>query len=561
MDHINAQDLHAVGKQKTTEAEGTQSLQVDGDQLAKISARKDISNASSVLKGLRSDTDEGIHSDSDMSSAPTSLRSSLESLDSATDVDAPVLNDDVQHMDAILDLHEHDVALEVFEKCPSAFAWKALTNGRFGFRSKALKSLDKDIQNYMSAPFKPDHLAEETYHLVRLHNSLKAYQSAHPKSNAVMVDQLLSETSEAIKTQQAYISEMKQDVEDPLAGVSAQFKAVKPSDNQLKADAKAAIETGSSYKVRDFKSLKTLMSTAKRSTNPEKTSRFLSVYNQQVAPKLTRESDALEYMAVKLAYLKLNVGDEVKMNVTEHASASRKSPYAHSYKVTNTFIDRSGESDMVGYTFAPFKSDGSQDEVSNPIVVFRGTAFTMDRAAAADGHGKGINDDRDRNGIGFRSFSKHEDQVSAWIQGQLAANPFRSVSVIGHSLGGTLASRAMCALPKESQARVHVTTFQAPGLDATTAGKFDRANAKNVVHHMNGGDPVVRFGSEHLPTADGQVQSYKGARFSPKSNHLATPGTKRVLNGSDEARSAVPVTNFKPKTVYEAIRKFFGRRS
>ncbi|MEC8678669.1 MAG: hypothetical protein VXX85_07435, partial [Candidatus Margulisiibacteriota bacterium] len=298
-----------------------------------------------------------------------------------------------------------------------------------------------------------------------------------------------------------------------------------------------------STKVNDFSGLKRLMSGAKRSLDKIKTAAFLRVFNRDVAPKLTQEMDALEYLSIKTAYLNLNKGDIVDLNIQQ---SGRDTAYGTSYQVQDKLITHDG---LVAYTFMPVKGDPLEEDTDKvPIMVFRGTASGMDKLAKQENHGTGMKADLDSGGIGKSLFENNKEAIMGWVNGYTQSG--RKVAVMGHSLGGALASRVMCE--SEQQDLIEVTTFQAPALDKETAAKFDSSNAKNVTHQVVGRDIVTSAGKQHL---EGRVWYVKGTG-NPKDNHLDTPCTKALLNGESSIRKGGEIKTRTGGRIVEGARAY-----
>ena len=298
-----------------------------------------------------------------------------------------------------------------------------------------------------------------------------------------------------------------------------------------------------STKVTDFSGLKRLMSGAKRSLDDIKTAAFLRVFNRDVAPKLTQEMDALEYLSIKTAYLNLKKGDIVDMNIQQ---SGRDTAYGTSYQVQDKLITDDG---LVAYTFMPVKGDPLEEDTDKvPIMVFRGTASGMDKLARQENHGTGMKADLDSGGIGKSLFENNKWAIMSWVNGHTEKG--RKVAVMGHSLGGALASRVMCE--SDQQDLIEVTTFQAPALDKETAAKFDSSNAKNVTHQVVRSDIVTSAGKQHL---EGRVWYVKGTG-NPKKNHLDTPCTKARLNGESNIRKGGEIKARTGGSIVEGARAY-----
>jgi hypothetical protein len=301
------------------------------------------------------------------------------------------------------------------------------------------------------------------------------------------------------------------------------------------------------YPIQNFEDLKILMSAAKRSTDSKKSEAFLSIYNEQVSPKLTTEMDALEYLNTKIAYLHLKPGNTIQFNINQNTetigNTNRTSKYANHYKVDTSFTNKLG---MVAYGLIPVNDSGEKIDNHAPILLFRGTASGMDRSAKAAGHKKGMRADVDPLGIGYSAFKESESKLAEWIQ----TNP--KTAVMGHSLGGAFAYRIACstALPEDIRQNLTISTFQAPGIDKETA-KNNKVPAKNIVGQFGKGDVVISAGEEHLEAGSNYTHS---AGSNIKTSHLETPNVKRLLNDKSANRKTLS-GQFKTDPSAEKIRK------
>ena len=165
-----------------------------------------------------------------------------------------------------------------------------------------------------------------------------------------------------------------------------------------------------------------------------------------------------------------------------------------------------------------------------------------------ENHGTGMKADLDSGGIGKSLFENNKEAIMGWVNGYTQSG--RKVAVMGHSLGGALASRVMCE--SDQQDLIEVTTFQAPALDKETAAKFDSSNAKNVTHQVVGRDIVTSAGKQHL---EGRVWYVKGTG-NPKKNHLDTPCTKARLNGASNIRKGGEIKARTGGSIVEGARAY-----
>eukprot|EP01043_Picozoa_sp_COSAG02_P053972 COSAG02_NODE_6041_length_3849_cov_2.330933_1_plen_720_part_10 len=280
------------------------------------------------------------------------------------------------------------------------------------------------------------------------------------------------------------------------------------------------VET-SDLEIRNAYDLKLLMSATKRSQREDKTRRFFKLYNRDVAPKLTKEMDTLEYLAIKIAYLNLEVDDTIYMGINMETQTRTESQYSNSYQVTDKHVCR--DTGLVAYLLEPTSQD------KNPIILFRGTASTLDKTAKIEGHTTGKKTDLDREGVGYNAYEQNSGTINKWIGEMIRGKPNRKVSVVGHSLGGALAQRTLCG--SLHQNRLEVTTFQAPGIDKKTASLLEKGKIKDntLVRKEASKDPCVKVGEVHLPAT---VFTMKSESNNPVKNHASTHGVNFALASS-----------------------------
>jgi hypothetical protein len=309
-------------------------------------------------------------------------------------------------------------------------------------------------------------------------------------------------------------------------------------------------EINERYRIQNFKDLKILMSAAKKSLDPRKAEAFLSIYNQQVSPKLTTEMDVFEYLTIKIAYLHLKLDNIIKLNIIPDFSLigniDRSTKYASNYKVDKEFINDLG---MVAYGLIPVNDSGVKIEDHTPILLFRGTALGMDKSAKQVGHEKGIRADLDQQGIGYSAFKEAESDLAEWI----TLNP--NTAVMGHSLGGAFAYRMACstALSDDVRENLTITVFQAPGIDTKTVIN-NKVPSKNIVGQFGKGDVVPYAGEKHL---NGDYNFTHSAASDIKKSHLETPNVKSQLNNQESVRQLAR-GGIDPDQAAEGFRKFIS---
>ena len=204
---------------------------------------------------------------------------------------------------------------------------------------------------------------------------------------------------------------------------------------------------------------------------------------------------------------------------------------------------------LIAYMFDPVDELGKVCIEKDPIILFRGTAMSLDKQAKQEGHGKGIKADLDQKGIGYSQYEQNKESLQAWATQELAKNPQRHIAVVGHSLGGALAMRFMC--DSKNQEKLHLTTFQSPGIDKKSAKGFKAQSSKNVLHQIVTGDMVTAAGETRLP---GHSLILKGGA-NPKNNHLEPVGTKACLNGLKKRRYYRKLNASKGSLIIEGTRK------
>lgn len=142
-----------------------------------------------------------------------------------------------------------------------------------------------------------------------------------------------------------------------------------------------------------------------------------------------------------------------------------------------------------------------------PVLVFKGGIDPGDDAAFID-----------RRGVAFNQFEANKTAIRDWltqISRDLVKNP-RSLlpDVIGHSMAGALAQRAVAEFPSLIGETI---TFNSPGIDRATANLFRQNGGGNrpVTHYIVNGDFVSLGGEEFIP---GRVflQSYTNPQIDPR---------------------------------------------
>lgn len=149
---------------------------------------------------------------------------------------------------------------------------------------------------------------------------------------------------------------------------------------------------------------------------------------------------------------------------------------------------------------------------ARPVVAFRGSEGSKipnlrDASGRLD-----FDDDLRSLEVGKRQFQENRALIQHWMQ---FAHAHGLPDVTGHSLGGALAQLTACAWPHLCG---HVTTFQAPGIDAATLGDLKTFNAK----HQHDGRAIA----SHHVRFDHDIVEQAGYALTPGFAHrFATPAS------------------------------------
>lgn len=135
-----------------------------------------------------------------------------------------------------------------------------------------------------------------------------------------------------------------------------------------------------------------------------------------------------------------------------------------------------------------------------PVIAFRGTEGATDV--------RDVLSDVDPRGIGFGQFEANKQSLAA------IAAKYPGATVTGHSLGGALAQRYAAEFNNAGE----VITYNAPGVDTSTAAKFKKGKAK-VTHYVSNGDPVS-LGGEKFIDGEAKIISYKSGKIPVIGNTL-----------------------------------------
>ncbi len=217
--------------------------------------------------------------------------------------------------------------------------------------------------------------------------------------------------------------------------------------------------------------------------NPEK-------YGWKPGMTASPEEYAQQYFheaAAKLCYKdpSVNGDDKGKAGEGGYTAADRKFLEQWGYKI-GPEVRGSGalgntDSGMYAVRFEPIDPKSG----TAPVVAFRGSEFNEKmvdwRSDLTDGT------------IGQRQYEGSKKAIDDLMK----VAPGQKLEVTGHSLGGALAQKAAAEHAASIGA---VTTFQAPGVDAADAAKFNanKADGVKVNHHYVSSDIVHRAGEQKL---------------------------------------------------------------
>jgi hypothetical protein len=272
---------------------------------------------------------------------------------------------------------------------------------------------------------------------------------------------------------------------------------------------------------------------------------YLTWFSANVAPKLRREVDFLQYLAVRLSYLHMPVGSKLgaaiqSLQINPDAAPGTEDHwgYAHQYQVADIVAEKGGgSSGVVAYLLSPVNEPKRAS-----IILFRGTSAGVweDAVSKQLGWTTGLRADIDAKGIGYSAFANN----SAKLRGWLARAP-GMVTILGHSLGGAFAQRLAASIEAKDWARVRLVTFEAPGIDkATVVAALQRRSyvppsVSRVLHGRISGDFIPRAGEQHL---FGAFLQHTKVSWDPFTTHNSFPDAAWAMQGhldSDKGESVL----------------------
>ncbi|TNF37942.1 MAG: DUF4157 domain-containing protein [Deltaproteobacteria bacterium] len=249
--------------------------------------------------------------------------------------------------------------------------------------------------------------------------------------------------------------------------------------------------------------LKDEFSKAKKASHPKDKVKFLKKFNEEYAQHLTGEVEYFQYLSQKLAYLRVQTGQEIVANVdTQNRRGveaqmnedirDTKSDYASLYVVAARYTNMKAANVLL-----LLPKDGDLNK--NAIITFRGTAGGEDGMAKDQGESRGIRADLDRKGIGKSAFDLATPTMLEFLK---IAKSYNRITISGHSLGGAMAQRFYTLASKECPDKLRLLVYQSAPVDKATAEEAktntEGTDAK-VTRVQARGDTVTRGGQAHVP--------------------------------------------------------------
>ena len=140
-----------------------------------------------------------------------------------------------------------------------------------------------------------------------------------------------------------------------------------------------------------------------------------------------------------------------------------------------------------------FAAFGLISPTKAPVLVLRGTDDSKD-----------VNADANRTGVGFNQFSDNwlgKKGVKTWLDSAPVTNSethYGAVDIVGHSLGGALAQWVAAAYTHAGHSVGRVVTFNAPGISASYAKRFNAGRAISVTDYITSDDIVSMGGQAYI---------------------------------------------------------------
>ncbi len=253
-------------------------------------------------------------------------------------------------------------------------------------------------------------------------------------------------------------------------------------------------------------------SQARASAQQADKSRYLRMFNRHVAPLLTSELAALERLAMQTCRLNMRGDEHFIFNVKTDAKGFKSQAYASEYVFYRAICTQDG---CRALALTPI----SAHPQNNSILCLAGLAYTPDGMRHR------------REGRGFRTLADNPIGQTAYAQARYALQEVLrtlllrqgDITIVGHSLGGTVAMLMLAELPAAVQARVKLITFGAPKVPASVAANIVVGDLRDAHGHSRSirawvhGDRFANFGSSvphgtltlEISSAKGGIQGHR----------------------------------------------------
>ncbi|UKZ83760.1 hypothetical protein TrVFT333_011571 [Trichoderma virens FT-333] len=239
-----------------------------------------------------------------------------------------------------------------------------------------------------------------------------------------------------------------------------------------------------------------------RTATSDRKRQYLDDYNDHIATRLKTPEGNFQIWAHILAAIHLPGTDgdrhaDIKLNINPQPLEDDDTEYDDTYRITDTRVSVF----MAGCVWHYLEPVNKLN--ARAILLFRGTASRPAQYRDRDGR---LNTEpvgywADGNLIGVASFSygRIKEGVYQWMKQQTAVG--RDITLVGYSLGGCLAMRALEYYATNEQPRwenCKLYAFSAPGLDSITAralterfnGRYDQLHA---YWHVSDPIPVTGY--------------------------------------------------------------------
>ena len=229
----------------------------------------------------------------------------------------------------------------------------------------------------------------------------------------------------------------------------------------------------------------------KMSRDPNVRQDYHTFCDTYVAPALNIEEVALQWLATRVSGLYLLEGHILPLRISCNLLREPVHAYATHYRIDEVLNDM--EHGCLAFQLKPL----TEDLDAKAIILFGGTANeTLGDVLALENYPLGYRNDLDTSGIGASGYRHNTARLTRWVETFQTQN--RRVLVLGHSLGGAMATRLFSHLTPDQQANAELFTFCAPGIEASQVAQIvpGRDNVRLARHSKQNFDPVPRFGEQ-----------------------------------------------------------------